>query len=235
MDIIFQYAYAVLVVPFAVAWVLIFIFSKNTRKEQLIMSILLIPVGPISELIYFQDYWTPGSIFSFSIGPVLILIEDILFLFFIGGIGGVIYEALVGRRARKIKKSPHYLISVPIVIAVVVIVSLGLWFLGVNSIFSTSLGFIAGALLVVSQRKDLFINSLLSGLGVMAIMFVSYFILFSFVTNSEEILQQGWLIYGTRLDMRILGLPLTEMFWGFSWGLLVGPIYEFARKLQLVK
>ena len=70
MIIDFKYAYFVLTIPFILIWVLLFIFSKKTRKEQLILSILLIPLGTIGEIFYFQDYWQPAGLRGLSHGEL---------------------------------------------------------------------------------------------------------------------------------------------------------------------
>ena len=85
MIISFSSAYFILTIPFIIIWLLLFIFSKKTRKEQLIMSILFLPVGTLSEIIYFQDYWNPGSILFTQIGSIRILLEDFIFSFCIAG------------------------------------------------------------------------------------------------------------------------------------------------------
>ncbi len=232
MDIDFKYAYLILDIPFFVIWVLFFLLSKETRKEQLIMSVLFIPAGPLSELLYFSDYWAPASVFSFSIGPVIVYIEDLIFAFALGGVGSVIYEAIFSKILSVPKGSVHYVIAIPLIILVGGLVTVSLFLLGVNSIFATSLGFIVAALLIVSQRKDLFIDSLLSGVLITVIMFIAYGVLIVFIPNTNELIRQGWLLYGTQFDIRILGIPLTEMMWYFTWGMVAGPLYEFARKMK---
>jgi len=230
MIIDFTWAYFVSTLPFVIAWVLVFILSKRTRKEQLFLSLLLAPIGTISELLYFQDYWNPPSILSFNIGPVRILLEDFLFVFSVVGIGAVVYEAffykkLIKSRDKSIDKKLAFL-----VVAVIgAVVSFSLFSLGINSIYATSVGFIAAALFIISQRKDLFVDSLISGVAVMLTMFISYFILIVLVSNTEQLLKQGWLLYGTSMDLRFFGIPFTEMVWGFAWGMVVGPLYEFLK------
>ncbi|MDP3764103.1 MAG: lycopene cyclase domain-containing protein [bacterium] len=226
----FKYAYLVLTIPFIVIWVLFFIFSKRTRFEQLVMSFLLAPVGPISEMLYFIDYWKPESILFTNIGPVKIFFEDLLFCFLVGGIGSVIYEAIFRKHLRRIKKI-NYKTSLVAILITVSVVSYLLFKIGVDSIFSTSIAAILGTVLIVSQRKDLLLDSIFSGVGVMCIMFLSYFLLSLLVLNVDELLRRGWLLYESGLDIRIIrNIPLTEMVWGFSWGMLIGPLYEFARK-----
>ncbi len=55
--------------------------------------------------------------------------------------------------------------------------------------------------------------------------------LLNIVENADELIQQGWLIYKTPLDIRILDIPLTEIIWGFAWGALLGPFYKFINGL----
>jgi len=231
----FQCAYFALTVPFVIAWLLTFVFSKRTRKEQLFMSFLFLPAGPLSELLYFQDYWNPASILSLNIGPMRFLLEDFLFIFSVVGVGAVIYEFLSRRKLLKTERKDNKILAFSLVIVIATVVSLSLFFLGLNSIFATSLGFVVAALFIISQRKDLFINSLVSGLAVTFLMFISYFILTVLINNTEELLKQGWYLYGTSLDFRVLGIPFTEMIWGFTFGMLVGPLYKFIKGLKSVR
>jgi len=229
MAIDFKYAYFILIIPFAIIWALLFILSRHSRKEQLIMSLLFLPLGPVSELFYFQDYWNPASILSFDIGPVRVLLEDFLFSFFIAGIGAVIYEAIFAKRLLRTRKRLWNKFSNYLIALIAIFVSFILFAFGVNSIFYTSSGAIVAALLIVNKRKDLLANSLLSGVVVMFIMFISYFMLSELLVNTEEMLRRGWLLHGTPLDIRVLNIPFTEMIWGFAWGMLIGPLYEFLR------
>jgi hypothetical protein len=231
MEITLKEAYLVLTIPFVIAWLLIFLFSKKTRKEQLIMSLIFIPFGPLCEILYFKDYWIPQSIFTIPFFTANIFIEDIIFVFCIAGIGAVIYEVFFNQRLRKVNIPIH--ISALVIFMIAGIILIPIWYLGVNSIFSTSIGFLIITLLIVTQRRDLLLNSLFSGIGVMIVMFLSYLLLFNvIVNNSEEIFKQGWLLYGTRFDLRLWGIPLTEMIWGFCWGTMIGPLYEFAKRLK---
>lgn len=150
----FQYAYLILTIPFLALWLLFFIINKNTRKEQLTMSLLLFPLGPFSELLYFSDYWRPASIFSFNIGPVPVFIEDLLFAFFVAGIASVIYEVLLAKRYFKKIKSVNSIVAFSFTAIICLFVSLALFFLGVNSIFATSIGAILAALFILNQRRD---------------------------------------------------------------------------------
>ncbi|MBI2010778.1 MAG: hypothetical protein HYS89_00870 [Candidatus Colwellbacteria bacterium] len=235
MDIPFRYAYAALTIPFIAVWLILFIFSKNTRKEQLILSSLFAPLGPISELIYFRDYWLPQSIWPFSFGTFPFMIEDLVFAFVIAGIGGVIYEAVLRKRLASTGARLPRRIR-PFIIALLGIATMFfLLKMGINSIYASSAAFLVIALLIIANRRDLLADALGSGVGVMLIMFLSYFLLSNvIVKNTDQLLMQAWLIYGEPIAIRFLGIPLTEMIWGFTWGLVIGPLYEFLRKMRVV-
>lgn len=232
MVVDFQYAYLVLIIPFAVIWALIFILSQKTRKAQLIMSFLFLPAGTIGEILYFQDYWNPASVFSFNIGNTRFLIEDFLFSFFIAGIGGAVYGIISRRGLIKLEEPVNKFLSFFPIFIVGALISYFLFSFGVNSIFSTSIAFIIVALFMLRRRKNLVLNSILSGLAVMLIMLIAYFILYNAVENSEALLRQGWFLYGTFWGFSIFGIPITEMLWGFSAGMLLGSLYEFLRDLK---
>ena len=54
----------------------------------------------------------------------------------------------------------------------------------------------------------------------MTALFAVYAAGFLLSTNTEFVLQNIWLLYGTSLDMRIVGVPLTELLWGLAFGAL---------------
>jgi len=227
----FQHAYTFLITPFIVVWLLLYIFGRRTRREQLVISLLFTPIGPLSEILHFYDYWKPASILSFNIGTVSIFIEDLVFAFCIAGIGSVIHEVITGNICFERNYPKRRLTSV-IIFAIAGAATLSLFLLGLNSIFAFSVGFLITAFLMISKRKDLFLNSLIGGFALASIMFISYLIVFKMTLNYDEIFKMGWLLYGTPLDIRILGIPLTEMIWAFTGGMAIGPFYEFWNGLE---
>ncbi|MBU1017005.1 hypothetical protein KJ678_02465 [Patescibacteria group bacterium] len=63
---------------------------------MLIMSLVIAPMGPLSELFYLRDYWQPKILTGRSFG-----IEDLFFAFTIGGIAAVIYEVSFRKNIQK--------------------------------------------------------------------------------------------------------------------------------------
>src|ERR1700722_15906251 len=215
----FRFAYITLCVPFVIVWLILFFIRKDTRKEQLSLSYAGAILGPLSEIIYFRDYWLPASIFPLHIGRFPFMIEDVIFGFAIGGIAAVIYEVVFRERLSKFSVHPKRVIKSFSIVIIFIFTLFFLLALGINSIYASSIAFVVAAIPMIYVRHDLFLNAIGSGLCVMLIMLISYFLLFNvFVANSEELFKQGWLIYGTSLDIRFVRIPLTEMIWGFTWG-----------------
>lgn len=107
--------------------------------------------------------------------------------------------------------------------------------LGINSIYASTAAFIASGIYALWLRHDLFFNALGSAIATVVIMFFAYLLVFSIPTNIETLMQQGWEIYGTPLDWRLAGIPMTEMIWGFAMGFWAGPLYEFLHFKRLNK
>ena len=178
IDLPFRFAYITLVVPFVLVWVILFLLRKDTRKEQLRMSYIAAIIGPISEILYFRDYWLPESIFPIFIKGFPLMVEDVIFGFTIGGIAAVIYEVLFRQKLSRFSKhSKHTVKSIYLVLTFIFLL-LGSLKFGLNSIYASAIAFLGVAIIVLLLRHDLFINAVGSGFGVMITMFVCYFFLF---------------------------------------------------------
>lgn len=234
MYLSFQYSYLMLTVPFLLVWLLLFLYGKASRTEQLHISAIGAVLGPISELAYFRDYWMPQSTFPFFIGTFPFMIEDVLFGFAIGGIAAVVFEVLSRAHLVRLSRHSKYAISSWAVLLILYVAFKGGFLFGLNSIYASAMGFIIAGFAMVLARRDLLLDAVGSGFVVMGIMFVSYWVLFNAVSNSEQLLEQAWYLYDTPLGSRIAGVPLTEMVWGFTFGFLIGPLYEYMGNKKLV-
>jgi hypothetical protein len=229
-----DYTYIFLTLPFLIIWLIIYLRSKSTRNEQVLFSYAGAIVGPLSEIIYFRDYWLPKSALFINLGNFPLMLEDILFGFAIGGIAAVIFEVVFRMRLKRLSfHSKHVVKGWAIVLLFGLALTIFLA-IGLNSIFASALAFIITTLPILFYRKDLLLDAVGSGFCVMIVMFVCYYILFNLASNTEFLMKEQWLIYGTSLDLRFAGIPLTEMAWGFTWGFLAGPLYEFLLSKRLV-
>lgn len=231
----YQIGYFIVSLLFLLVWLFLFLKNNTLRKPMLVLSLVTMIAGPLSEYWYFQDYWKPYLIFRL---PFVGGIEDLIFGFAIGGIGSFIYEAIFikGFCLCERKKIAHreFLLLFPLVIFFSMVIFNNL--LGINSIFASSIGMIIAGILMLVFRRDLWQNALFSGLLVAAVMFVVYLIPQLIFPSAHEFLPKAWLLYGSNFGYLIFGhIPLTEMIWGFSWGFAFGPFYEFITGARIIK
>jgi hypothetical protein len=222
-----NFAYLFLTLPFLIVWLVLYLAKKSTRGEQLHFSYIGAVIGPLSEIIYFKDYWLPKSALFLNVGRFPLMIEDVLFGFAIGGIAAVIFEVVFRTRLRKLSHHSKHIIKSWAIALIFVLALLVFLALGLNSIYASAFAFVVAAIPILFYRHDLLLNAVGSGICVMLVMFVSYYLLFNLASNTEALMKEQWLIHGTFLDLRFAGIPLTEMAWGFTWGFLAGPLYEF--------
>lgn len=164
--------------------------------------------------------------FVFTIGGV----EDLIFGFSIGGIAAFSYETLFVNHIcyckRKKLAFEWFLLLFAVVEGLAMVVLNNI--LKINSIFTSSTGMILAAIIMLYIRRDLVVNALASGVLVAVVMFVIYLIPQILFPQAHYFMQRYWLLYGRPEGTLIWGhIPVTEMIWGFSWGLVWGPIYEF--------
>ena len=221
---VYKYAYFVGTLIFFLIWISLYLYKKPLRREMLIMSLIFAPLGPLSEIFHFRDYWQPEYIFTIlGLG-----IEDLLFAFFIGGIAAVIYEELFTKKAKKTEKE-HLKMLIALGVLGILALTILTFGLKMNSIYSSSLVFIFLGIIMISKRRDLAKNAILSGILVAAIMFAFHLI---YTSIFPTIIQEWWKLENLS-GIFLLGIPIEEMMWGFAWGFFAGPIYEFWKGIKV--
>ncbi len=219
----FHYAYIFGCLFFSVIWICLFSLRKDLRKEMLIMSILVAPLGPLSELFYRRDYWQPQLFDGRTIG-----LEDLWWSFLIGGITAVVYEEFFGKKylKRHLKKHSHWMLGMAALFILWMIV--GNRIFGFNSIYVSSLGFLIIGFVSLLSRHDLIKDAFFSGFFISILMFLMYFTLTPLFPG---VIQKWWMLKNIS-GVVIFGAPLEEIMWGFCWGFMAGPLYEFIRGLE---
>ncbi len=216
-------AYLVGTILFAAVWLWLFIARRDLRREILTMSVIGSLFTPLA-LIYLPDYWYPEHIIGHPLG-----IEDFLFAFFIAGIGGVLYEVIFGTahvmRAYRARGS-RGILAVSVV-AAAVLVGLSLIF-GLNSIYSSYIAFAVIFFYILWFRRDLLVPSLINGALVGLLMFLFYQV---WIALYPGVIQHWWMLKNIS-GILIAGVPLEEIVWGFSWGIVGGSAYEFVRGMR---
>ncbi len=195
------------------------------------MSILFGIIGLFVEPVYINDWWKPLTITNTAIG-----IEDFLFGFSLGGISAVIYETFSKQRV-KIKKTnkkqkKNRNINFLIIMAIAAFLFLGGFYLfKLNTFYSTLLAFIIPTLIIWVKRRDLIVNSLVSGVMTLILAIIIYSIIGYFTP--------GWidefLFFENIPRIIFLNMPLDDIIWFFLAGLWIGPLYEYWKEAKLIK
>lgn len=190
----------------------LFLWAIRTRKD--LQKYILFPLilgaiaGPLSELIYFRDYWHPDTL----VGKGVPSIEDILFGVAIVGLSLVFYP-IISRR--KEVASKHHLKVALLLIGVGVVMLAILLALGLNSVIATSVVFAILWVTILMIRKSITKPSLATACGMTAFAAAVYFVLLNFFF--KEWLNQVWLLNDTNLGVLLPGhIPLTELIWFFT-------------------
>ena len=226
----YQYTYLIADLLFLAVWFALFFWRKNTRKEMVFMSFLFGFVGPIVEIIHLKDWWRPLTITGTAIG-----IEDFLFGFVIGGIATVIYEDIFKKkiRIRKFSKERKKIENVHFAIfflSLLAIFFIG-FFLGLNTFQGSLITLGIGILIIWFKRKDLIIDSIVTGILLTLLLFVVY--------SLTELITPGWVhafwYFENVPRIIFLNAPIDDIIWYFLAGALIGPLYEFWKEGRLVK
>lgn len=220
----YQSAYLIGALIFGLIWLGLFLARRDLRREIISLSFLAGILGPISEHFYSQDYWQPQYWF-----PASLRIEDFLAGFFLGGIGAVGYE-VVWRKRHKCACDLKTTWVLPVVsVAGIGLIILFFHGLGWNSIYSSIVAFLILGSVLLLIRSDLIPAAVGSGLVLSLVMFVFYVI---YQQIYPGIIHQWWRLENIS-GILLLGIPVEELLWGFTWGMLAGPLYEFSAKVKL--
>lgn len=233
----YQLSYFVYSLIFLGVWIVLFALrpaplppakcAGGERRDMLLFSLVIAPLGPASEIWFLRDYWQRPTITGQPIS-----VEDAVFAFAIGGIAFSLYKTLFRLTSAASPTQPPRLwliAALPVIMFLsVLLLTSGL---GVNSIFSSSLAFVVGTLLIWRLRPDLIRPSLGSGLLSL--------ILFMAVYQLMRLLFPGalarWCTGCNPSGVMILGVSLEEMLWDFTWGLIGGVVCEAALGRTLLR
>lgn len=233
MNIDHKYIYFLFGLALLVVWIALYLLRPDLRVKLLRTSAVGIFAGPLAEFWYFQDYWRPPMFLV--LGQVTI--EDVLVGFCITGIAVVIYDVVF--RTRIVPGAPRYKRTfILFFLAGLAGLTIFARWLEINSMFVSSVGFVVFAAIIVALRPDLLRVSIWSGVLCLGIVLPIYILLFDVVAPDYWPTHKR--LDGSALDLTLPGssIPILEVSWYFTWGLLAGIGYEFAggrRKVPFVR
>lgn len=226
MTLRIEYAYLALCVPFFILWIVFFLFSPESRQKLLKVSFKRAPFGILLDCIYTSDYWSPESILFFQFGDKKFMLESVIFAFFFSGIAAVAFQVFFKNKITIKKSSVSIEKKRSQKLAICYFCAIALTLLtmevGINSIYASAFAYSTIGVIIVLRKPHLFKCCIFTGIFVSALLFTVYSGGRIFITNTEEILQGWWFLYGTELDNRICDIPLTELIWGLGYGFTAG-------------
>jgi Lycopene cyclase len=215
---------------FLAVWIIVCAALRDrvSRHEMLVVSAWTSLLA-LTEPLFVPEYWNPPSLFNLAQTTGFDL-ESFIFCWSIGGIAVVLYEIFIPvHHVRIPPDSPAYvlhpvaLVTTPLLFAILYLAT------GLNPIYCGIIALQAGGWFVVASRPDLLRKMLTS-----AIIFLGLYAAF-FITL--ELLAPGYVQSVWNLDVlsgiSILGIPLEELAFAFSFGFLWSGIYEYALDLRL--
>ena len=191
------------------------------------------PFG-LTEPIFVPEYWNPPSLFELA-QRTGFDIESIIFSFAIGGIAAVLYNIILHKRVevlnlaerhRRRHRWHRWALAVPFI-------SFPLfYFLPWNPIYAGIAAMVLGAIAAVLCRPDLKSNTLVGG-----VLFLALYTIFllGLKWSVPDYVEQVWNLKALS-GILVYGLPIEELMFGFSFGLVWTGIYEhFAWKRSVAE
>jgi len=221
----FAYLYLGWTFFFLLIWGVFFWIRKDLRIEMLFISTLFGAGGLLSQQTHIQDWWRPITITGTPLG-----IEDFFIGFAIGGIASVVYAVAYRKKyvvpitRLSLKRSYAFLAGFAALF-------LGLFYLaGVSSFYAAITAYSAGILFMFLARPDLIRMSIGSGVLMVLLGSVTYYLLF---LPYPGYIREFWYLPEAWYTTLVFGVPLGEYIWYFLTGAFIGPLFEFIEHITL--
>jgi hypothetical protein len=218
----YSYAYFYSALLFFPIWITLFLLRKDLRGQMIFMSLTCAITG-FTEHMFWGRYWSPELVFKMPL--INVDVSDLLLTFAYGGISSVAFEVLFSKMGYEQDKYTQlertYQIGISLLSGILTVALLSL-FTSFNIIYSVIAANVVVWLVLVFFRHDTFIPSVLNGLIFMIISEVMWiFIAFVF----PGIIQAWWHLENIS-EILILGIPIEEYVWHFTFGMAAASMYE---------
>lgn len=205
-------------------WLMVFLFYRKARRRMLWASLLTMPFG-LTEPLFVPEYWNPPSLFDLA-RRTGFDIESLLFCFAIGGLGIVLYDLIFKVEHEKMgwseKHHRRHRYHFWAVVSPLMFFSLFVILTDWNPIYSASLSMFLGGIAALLCRPDLKKKIWVGGIIFLVFYFVYFFLLDSF---SPGYVDRVWTLSAIS-GIRVLGIPLEELLFAFTFGMLWSSYYE---------
>ncbi len=222
----YKYAYLAIVLAFGLPiWLYIFLKRPDLRKQIIFVGLLTGLVAPIWEFWFLTDYWHPETFTGWLVG-----IEDFSYGFLAAGLISTLYEFIFHRALslRPLRKHDFSLMIIPFFCLGGISFNL-LYLLGINSIYAAFASFAVMAVVILYFRRELILDSLVTGLMFFALTFLVYTVI---LRVFPQLINRWWYLANLS-GIYLANIPVEELLWAFGMGMVVGPFYEFVTGYKL--
>jgi len=214
----------VLSLIFLAIWLIIFFLNKKSRKEMFLVSLFTMPFG-LTEPLFVPEYWNPPSLFNLA-STTGFDIESLIFSFAIGGIGAVLYESFFKIKHRKMtqreRHSKRHRFHMLALTSPVIVFLFLFFFTNINPIYSASIAMFTGGIAAILCRPNLKQKIIISGI----IFLLLYFLFFLFFNLIYPYAVTEFWNLSAISGILILGVPIEELMFGFTFGMIWSSLYE---------
>lgn len=219
----YHYVWLIWSSAFLLPWIVLYAAFPAHRRTMWWASVFMAPFG-LTEPVFVPEYWNPPSLFELA-QRTGFDIESLIFSFAIGGIGAVLYNIVTRKRLEPLRPEERHhsrhrwhrrALATPFALFPI------LYFLPWNMIYAGIAAMIAGAIAAVLCRPDMKVNTLAGGVLFLAIYTI---FLLGLKWSAPGYIEQVWNLEALSGAL-IYGLPLEELLFGFSFGLVWTGIYE---------
>jgi len=208
-------------------WVIIYflIKSRELRKQMIIISLWTSLLG-LTEPIFVPAYWLPPSLFDLAANTGFD-IESLIFSFGIGGLGFILYmlvfpiekeePVLINDRLADRHKYHYLMLSMAPMVFIMLYFGTKL-----NPIYISVIALMIGGIATWYCRPDLKKKMFVSAFLFLGLYFV-YFL--TLIAMFPGYVQQVWNLKAIS-GILIVGIPIEELMFAFSFGFFWSTVYE---------
>ncbi len=201
-------------------------YAFPSQRRPMILAGVISGPGALYQSIFVPEYWEPVQLFRFLAGP-----EDLIFLVSMGGLGWLIVPVLYGRRTMQFNIRPWRITRAYVGFTVIFLgVWLTLWNAGMHVLRAELVATAAVVLTVLVLRLRFWplvvIGPLLFGLPYTVLLSLGLWL-------HPEFLGQ-WNL-NSLTGLYVLGIPIEETAWAFSYGAAWPLLLVYHFDLRLLK
>jgi len=229
-----QYAWLIWSLLLVGVWLVVYLAldTKDKKQEMLTVSLWTSLLG-LTEPLFVPEYWSPPSLFNLALRTGFD-IESFIFTFSVGGIVVILYELIFHTVHEQMPISARHLlrhryhfwaiVSAPIIFTTI------LFMTKLNPIHSAAIAMFLGGLFTWYCQPNLKSKMFASAFIFLGLYFIFFLTIIFMFPNFIKV----WNISAVS-GVLILGMPLEELLFAFSFGFFWSSIYEHFiwRKIKI--